>query len=832
MKFLIGLEGLSLWCAMRIGCEAAFLHGGRHASGARQASVTEEDGEAWAFVRDKLKEKSRRIASRHAALAADHDVRKTMVARGELYYGDGVLLDSKLEDNEDAWLRQLESLALRAVRDSTGKDTESSGQGRYAWGTWVDNDKLKALREALDVARLVGDDDWWNSVLDGSDAAAVTIFADNYYSATLRLFEPIAGSESKMTCQFPAGGHVLLKPLYGSISFQKLRRTRGDGMVPLGKERKLVGASEVSSETLGGVFGALGGPPHALSSKGRAALLEIVLRPPTGYDKQAQQISSRALVDLVRLGLSQFADANKTLKTDLAAATAASLKKQVGGLEAQLEAIVRRVLASRADPEAARRLGVSHVRGVLLSGPPGCGKSLLARQLARELGAREPQIVNGPEILDKFVGEAERKVRELFAPAEIEYAAVGDKSALHVIILDEMDAIARHRGSLAGDTTGVRDGVVNTLLAKMDGVNDVPNVLVVGLTNRPELIDDALKRPGRLEVHVTIGRPDREGRRDILRIHTRQMRKNGALSREAAAFVDAVNDDSLAARAEDFSGAELAGLVRSAASFALGRSATDSADATVLRTDLELALAELEANAATEMHLISARFEPFGILGDHSAEVLAELETFLCHETKHGVDSMLLVPAVRGAGATALAAWASFDAKKRDAVDFVDFVDAADLRIVEGPGGLDTIFRELEQRGRALLVLDDVDLLVDNYARLRAQCRRPAEGKILATVSSPDPPRDILNAFAYVLPVPGIACPSQADAVLEPIFPHHAHLRTRLADAALASSAPIGCKRLTNAAVRAKTRFFAGNSGNGDDDAIVSALQSYLTEFK
>lgn len=78
--------------------------------------------------------------------------------------------------------------------------------------------------------------------------------------------------------------------------------------------------------------------------------------------------------------------------------------------------IKRRVLASRANPAAARRLGVSHVRGILLSGPPGCGKTLLARELSRILGAREPQIVNGPEILDKFIGEAERRVRELFLP--------------------------------------------------------------------------------------------------------------------------------------------------------------------------------------------------------------------------------------------------------------------------------------------------------------------------------------------------------------------------------------------------------------------------------
>jgi vesicle-fusing ATPase len=181
--------------------------------------------------------------------------------------------------------------------------------------------------------------------------------------------------------------------------------------------------------------------------------------------------------------------------------------ENIGGLDSQLDDIARRVLASRANPHAAKRLGISHVRGILLSGPPGCGKTLLARELSRLLGSREPQIVNGPEILDKFIGEAERRVRELFAPAEREYDEAGEASALHLIILDEIDAIARKRGSMTSDTTGVRDSVVNQLLAKMDGVKEAPNILVVGLTNRPELIDPALLRPGRLEVQLRVELP-------------------------------------------------------------------------------------------------------------------------------------------------------------------------------------------------------------------------------------------------------------------------------------------------------------------------------------
>lgn len=104
-------------------------------------------------------------------------------------------------------------------------------------------------------------------------------------------------------------------------------------------------------------------------------------------------------------------------------------------------------------------------------------------------------------------GEAERRVRDLFAPAEREYDEVGDQSALHLIILDEIDAIARKRGSMISDTTGVRDSVVNQLLAKIDGVKEASNILVVGLTNRPELIDPALLRPGRLEVQLRVELP-------------------------------------------------------------------------------------------------------------------------------------------------------------------------------------------------------------------------------------------------------------------------------------------------------------------------------------
>ncbi|KRT81863.1 AAA protein, partial [Oryctes borbonicus] len=240
-------------------------------------------------------------------------------------------------------------------------------------------------------------------------------------------------------------------------------------------------------------------------------------------------------------------------------------KMGIGGLNNEFNAIFRRAFASRVfPPEIVEQLGCKHVKGILLYGPPGTGKTLMARQIGKMLNAREPKIVNGPQILDKYVGESEANIRRLFAEAEEEEKRAGPNSGLHIIIFDEIDAICKSRGSVAGNT-GVHDTVVNQLLSKIDGVEQLNNILVIGMTNRRDMIDEALLRPGRLEVQVEISLPNEEGRIQILNIiHTAQMRSYNKISSD-------VDTKELAVLTKNFSGAELEGLVRAAQSTAMNR---------------------------------------------------------------------------------------------------------------------------------------------------------------------------------------------------------------------------------------------------------------------
>ncbi|KAG9510328.1 Vesicle-fusing ATPase 2, partial [Fragariocoptes setiger] len=234
----------------------------------------------------------------------------------------------------------------------------------------------------------------------------------------------------------------------------------------------------------------------------------------------------------------------------------------IGGLSEEFGAVFRRAFASRLfPPNIAKLYHLRYVRGMLLYGPPGTGKTLLARQIGYILNARTPKVVSAPEIMNKFVGESEANVRKLFAEAEEEQKKLGDSSGLHIIIIDELDAICKARSMVAGGANNHTDSVINQLLAKMDGVDSLNNILMIGMTNRRDLIDEALLRPGRFEVQVEIGLPSEEGRREILSIHTKDLKENGKLAPD-------VDINELAKITKNYSGAELEGLVQAAISIA------------------------------------------------------------------------------------------------------------------------------------------------------------------------------------------------------------------------------------------------------------------------
>ncbi len=219
----------------------------------------------------------------------------------------------------------------------------------------------------------------------------------------------------------------------------------------------------------------------------------------------------------------------------------------IGGLDdvkQQLKEVVEWPLKH---PEAYERLGIRPPRGILLYGPPGCGKTLLAKAVATESGANFIA-VKGPEILSKWVGESEKAIREIFRRAR--------QVAPAVIFFDEIDSIAPARGFT--HDTGVTDRIVNQLLAEMDGIHVLKNVVVIGATNRADLLDKALLRPGRFDRVIYVPPPDFKGRLEILKVHTRKV-----------PLAEDVDLEEIARKTEGYSGADLEALVREAVMIAL-----------------------------------------------------------------------------------------------------------------------------------------------------------------------------------------------------------------------------------------------------------------------
>ncbi|KAL8444512.1 hypothetical protein Emed_006209 [Eimeria media] len=482
-----------------------------------------------------------------------------------------------------------------------------------------------------------------------------------------------------------------------------------------------------------------------------------------------------------------YVQSKKVIPTPLVSPDFSFQKLGIGGLDKQFSEIFRRAFSSRVfPPHLLEELGLKHVKGLLLYGPPGTGKTLIARQIGKALKAREPKVVNGPEILNKFVGQSEENVRALFKEAEEEERKKGAESGLHIIIFDELDAICKQRGANPGGA-GVTDSVVNQLLSKIDGVNALNNILLIGMTNRIDLIDEALLRPGRFEVLIEIGLPDEKGRQQILMIHTHAMQ-------QAQRLDPSVDISLLAEMTCNFSGAELEGLVRSAASFAFQRSVdmkdlSKPADASAIKItmqDFERALEEVRPAFGTHDESLT-RCMRNGIIS-FSAECKRLQQTCLtlgaqARDSANTPVLSLLLQGPPGSGKTALAASVakllSFPFTKLvTAESWVGLPEAARVNL------LHKAFQDAYKSDISLVLLDDLERLVDftpigpRFSNPALQAlvvlvkkQPPKEGgrlMVIGTTSEPDFIREagIAKAFNVCLDVPPVRGPTEIAAAL------------------------------------------------------------------
>jgi transitional endoplasmic reticulum ATPase len=257
----------------------------------------------------------------------------------------------------------------------------------------------------------------------------------------------------------------------------------------------------------------------------------------------------------------------------------------IGALEAVKEELRQAIEWPLKHPEAFKKMGIKPPKGVLLFGPPGTGKTLLAKAVATESEANFISI-KGPELVSMWVGEGERGIRNIFKKAR--------QVAPVIVFFDEIDSIASKRGSL-GDS-GVGDRMVNQLLTELDGVESLRDVVFIGATNRPDLIDPGLLRPGRIDKVIRIPSPDENARLAILKVHS-----------TGVPLAKDISLEELAKKTKGFSGADLEGLMREAALIAL--QASKLKGGTVQKKHVEAAFEKTRPSISQETEEAYAEFK-------------------------------------------------------------------------------------------------------------------------------------------------------------------------------------------------------------------------------
>ena len=380
--------------------------------------------------------------------------------------------------------------------------------------------------------------------------------------------------------------------------------------------------------------------------------------------------------------------------------------EEIGGLKRELHRIREICELPLRYPEVFERLGIDPPKGVLLHGPPGCGKTLIARAVAHETSAKFFTI-NGPEIIHKFYGESEAHLRKVFEEAA--------KQAPSVIFIDEIDAIAPSRDKVVGD---VEKRVVATLLTLMDGLSRRKNVIVLAATNLPNVLDPALRRPGRFDREIAISIPDRDDRKEILEIHSRGM-----------PLAADVNLTHLAAITHGFVGADLEALCREAAmlclrrllpaiDFSSGQIPYETLRALEVRMgDFEAALREVEPSAIREVfvEVPNVGWDDVGGLDDIKRELIESVEWPLKHAEIFKTAGVkpprgILLSGAPGCGKTLLAKAVASQTQ----VNFISVKGPGLLSkyVGESERGVREIFRKAKQAAPCIIFFDEIDALV------------------------------------------------------------------------------------------------------------------------
>ena len=377
--------------------------------------------------------------------------------------------------------------------------------------------------------------------------------------------------------------------------------------------------------------------------------------------------------------------------------------EDIGGLHEEVQKVREIIELPLRHPELFVRLGVEAPKGVLLHGPPGTGKTLLAKAVANESNANF-YTIGGPEIVSKFYGESEERLREIFKQAQ--------ENAPSIIMIDEIDSIAPKREEVTGD---VEKRIVAQLLSLMDGMQARGKVVVIGITNRVNALDPALRRPGRFDREIEIGVPGRAARHEVLQIHTRGM----PLEKE-------VNLESLADRTHGFVGADLEALCKEAAMRALRRILpevdleAESIPATVLSKlmvgmkDFEEALKDIQPSALREVlvEIPNARWNDIGGLEEVKGELQQAVEwplkyPDLFEKTGAKPPKGILLYGPPGTGKTMLAKALANESE----ANFISIKGPELLSkwVGESESGVREIFRKAKQAAPTVVFFDEID---------------------------------------------------------------------------------------------------------------------------